>query len=90
MLYPRWVAATGELNPWTCFGPMTPESPHSKLVIRDVLTPILVDIEVFSTEGQGAVLGRVANERALLGEGVRRSPIRGERIRGTLFTPKCK
>uniref|UniRef100_A0A4W5MAN6 Acyl-CoA thioester hydrolase/bile acid-CoA amino acid N-acetyltransferase domain-containing protein n=1 Tax=Hucho hucho TaxID=62062 RepID=A0A4W5MAN6_9TELE len=78
------------VEPMGLFRAMAPETPHSKLVIRDVLTPILVDIEVFSTEGQGAVLGRVTTDRALLGEGVLRTPVSGEQFRGTLFTPPGK
>ncbi|KAL0963078.1 hypothetical protein UPYG_G00349380 [Umbra pygmaea] len=75
------------VEPMGLFWAMEAQTPHSKLVKKDVNVPMLVDIKVFSTEGQEKVLGSVTNERAFLGEGVRRTPVRGERIRGTLFSP---
>ncbi|XP_010892505.2 acyl-coenzyme A thioesterase 1-like [Esox lucius] len=75
------------VEPMGLFWSMTAQTPHSKLVKRDVTDPMLVDIEVFDTDGQGPVLGTVTTERAFLGGGVRRTPVRGERIKGTLFTP---
>ncbi|KAI1897300.1 hypothetical protein AGOR_G00081900 [Albula goreensis] len=69
------------------FWSLRPETPHAKFVKRNALGPCLYDLEVHSSESQGHVLARETNERGFMVEGMRRIPLKEERIRGTLFVP---
>ncbi|XP_033895212.1 acyl-coenzyme A thioesterase 1-like isoform X1 [Acipenser ruthenus] len=75
-------------DPMGLFWALSAKNAHKKLVKRDVRTPFLVDIEVYSdgdTEGQ--LLAKETNERGFLAEGVQRLPVREGRVRATLFLP---
>ncbi|RXM32052.1 Acyl-coenzyme A thioesterase 1 [Acipenser ruthenus] len=75
-------------DPMGLFWSLSAKNAHKKLVKRDVRTPFLVDIEVYSdgdTEGQ--LLAKETNERGFLAEGVQRLPVREGRVRATLFLP---
>ncbi|XP_078515775.1 acyl-coenzyme A thioesterase 1-like [Lissotriton helveticus] len=67
---------------------LLPETPHRRLVKRDVLTPVFVDFEVYEGhDPPGQLLARVTNERNFLREGVQRIPVREGKVRATLFVP---
>ncbi|MGH0148229.1 UNVERIFIED_CONTAM: hypothetical protein FKN15_026396 [Acipenser sinensis] len=75
-------------DPMGLFWALSAKNAHKKLVKRDVRTPFLVDIEVYSdgdTEGQ--LIAKETNERGFLAEGVQRLPVREGRVRATLFLP---
>ncbi|XP_078515787.1 acyl-coenzyme A thioesterase 1-like [Lissotriton helveticus] len=67
---------------------LLPETPHRRLLKRDVLTPFFVDFEVYEGhDPPGQLLAQVTNERSFLGEGVQRVPVREGKVRATLFQP---
>ncbi|XP_053736401.1 acyl-coenzyme A thioesterase 1 [Synchiropus splendidus] len=68
---------------------MAPETPHSKLLKKNVLTPTLVELEALSAE-TGEVLVRETHERGYMMEGMMRVPLKEGRIRGVLFIPPGK
>ncbi|KAM9798072.1 acyl-coenzyme A thioesterase 1 [Neosynchiropus ocellatus] len=68
---------------------MTPETPHSKLLKKNVLTPTLVELEALSAE-TGEVLARETHERGYMVDGMKRVPVKEGRIRGVLFIPPGK
>lgn len=68
------------------FWAMAPESPHSKLLKKNVLSPTLVEIEARSGE-TGELLASETNERGYMIEGMKRIPVQEGRIRGVLFVP---
>ncbi|KAI4905871.1 hypothetical protein NFI96_023560 [Prochilodus magdalenae] len=72
------------VEPMGLFWSMRPDVPHSKVVKRDASTPL--NYHIVASSG-GEVLAQVTNERHLAAPGVRRTPVREGRIRGTLFTP---
>ena len=72
------------VEPMGLFWSMRPDVPHSKVVRRDASTPL--NYHIVASSG-GEVLAQVTNERHLAAPGVRRTPVREGRIRGTLFTP---
>lgn len=74
------------VEPMGLFWAMTPDTPHSKLLKKNVLTPTMVDIEAVSGE-TGEVLASETNERGYMTEGMKRIPVQEGRIRGVLFIP---
>ncbi|XP_066532698.1 acyl-coenzyme A thioesterase 5 [Hoplias malabaricus] len=72
------------VDPMGLFWSMKPDVPHSKFLKRDASIPQLYSIQASSG---GQVLAREVNERHFMAPGVRRTPVRDGRIRGTLFTP---
>ncbi|XP_010784245.1 acyl-coenzyme A thioesterase 1-like [Notothenia coriiceps] len=74
------------VEPMGLFWAMAPETPHSKLLKKNVLSPTLVEIEAMSAE-TGELLASETNERGYMTEGMKRIPVREGRIRGVLFIP---
>ncbi|XP_070958249.1 acyl-coenzyme A thioesterase 1-like isoform X4 [Oncorhynchus clarkii lewisi] len=70
------------------FWAMVAETPHSKLLKKNVLGSMMVDIEVLHGD-TGELLATETNERRFMTEGVRRIPLgmKEGRIRGVLFLP---
>uniref|UniRef100_A0AAZ3QFY3 Uncharacterized protein n=2 Tax=Oncorhynchus tshawytscha TaxID=74940 RepID=A0AAZ3QFY3_ONCTS len=70
------------------FWAMVAETPHSKLLKKNVLGSMMVDIEVLHGD-TGELLATETNERLFMTEGVRRIPLgmKAGRIRGVLFLP---
>ncbi|XP_035534858.1 acyl-coenzyme A thioesterase 1 [Morone saxatilis] len=77
------------VEPMGLFWSMAPETPHGKLLKKNVLSPTLVEIEALSGE-TGEVLASETNERVYMTEGMRRIPVQEGRIRGVLFIPPGK
>ncbi|XP_029903719.1 acyl-coenzyme A thioesterase 1-like [Myripristis murdjan] len=77
------------VEPMGLFWAMAPETPHSKLLKKNVLSPTLVEIGVLC-EDTGEVLASETNERGFMTEGMRRIPLQEDRIRGVLFLPPGK
>lgn len=65
---------------------MAPDTPHSKLLKKNVLGPTVVEIEARSEE-TGEVLARETMERGYMTEGMKRIPVQDGRVRGVLFIP---
>lgn len=74
------------VEPMGLFWAMTPETPHSKLLKKNVLSPTLVEIEAKRGE-TGELLASATNERGYMTEGMKRIPVQEGRIRGVLFVP---
>lgn len=74
------------VEPMGLFWAMAPETPHSKFLKKNVLSPTLVEIKALSGES-GELLASETNERAYLTEGMTRIPVQEGRIRGVLFVP---
>ncbi|XP_029903168.1 acyl-coenzyme A thioesterase 1 [Myripristis murdjan] len=74
------------VEPMGLFWAMAPETPHSKLLKKNVLSPTLVEIGALC-EDTGEVLASETNERGFMTEGMRRIPLQEDRIRGVLFLP---
>uniref|UniRef100_A0A8C9XI24 Acyl-CoA thioesterase 22 n=1 Tax=Sander lucioperca TaxID=283035 RepID=A0A8C9XI24_SANLU len=74
------------VEPMGLFWALAPETPHSKLLKKNVLSPTLVEIEALSGE-TGEVLASETNERQYMTEGMKRIPVQEGRIRGVLFVP---
>ncbi|XP_067895592.1 acyl-coenzyme A thioesterase 1-like [Heterodontus francisci] len=80
-------------EPMGLFWSLSPRTPFTRLVKRDVATyPLSVHIEVF--DGHGTLeqlpeqpLAVAVNERWFMKEGVTRIPVREGRVRGVLFVP---
>nr|XP_057935278.1 acyl-coenzyme A thioesterase 2, mitochondrial-like [Doryrhamphus excisus] len=68
---------------------MAPETPHRKLVKKNVLSPTLVEIAALNGD-TGELLASQTNEREYMTEGMRRIPVRDGRVRGVLFIPPGK
>ncbi|XP_069494910.1 acyl-coenzyme A thioesterase 1-like [Ambystoma mexicanum] len=67
---------------------LLPETPFRRLVKRDVCSPLYLDLEVHDAHGPpGQPLAKATNERAFMGEGVRRIPVREGKLKATLFVP---
>lgn len=74
------------VEPMGLFWAMAPETPHSKLLKKNVLSPTVVEIEALCAE-TGEVLASETNERGYMTEGMKRVPVQEGRIRGVLFVP---
>ncbi|CAB1339820.1 unnamed protein product [Coregonus sp. 'balchen'] len=76
------------VEPMGLFWAMTPETPHSRLLKKNVLGSIMVDVDALH-EDTGEILASKTNERQFMTEGMRRIPLglKNGRIRGTLFLP---
>lgn len=74
------------VEPMGLFWSLAPETPHSKLTIKNVLSPTRVEIQVLNEE-TGDLLASETNERGYMIEGMRRIPVKEGRIRGVLFVP---
>lgn len=72
------------IEPMGLFSSMLPLVPHSKLLRRDVTTPLSVDIAVIR---DGHMLAQETLQRRFMAEGVQRVPLEGGSIRGSLFLP---
>lgn len=77
------------VEPMGLFWAMAPETPHSKLLKKNVLSPVLVDIEARSGE-TGELLASETNERGFMTEGMKRIPVMDGTIKGVLFIPPGK
>ncbi|XP_062293398.1 acyl-coenzyme A thioesterase 1 [Scomber scombrus] len=77
------------VEPMGLFWAMAPETPHTKIMKKNVLSPTLVEIEALSGE-TGEVLASETNERGYMTEGMKRIPVQEGRIRGVLFIPPGK
>ncbi|XP_029970844.1 acyl-coenzyme A thioesterase 5-like [Salarias fasciatus] len=65
---------------------MRPQSLHTKFKKTSSLTPYYVKFSVHE-EGGGTTLAEAVNERYLLGDQVRRVPVKEGNVRGVLFIP---
>ncbi|XP_029985198.1 acyl-coenzyme A thioesterase 1 [Sphaeramia orbicularis] len=74
------------VEPMGLFWALSPETPHNKLLKKNVLSPVRVEIEAWSGE-TGEVLASETNEREFMTEGMKRIPVKEGRIRGVLFIP---
>ncbi|XP_037541523.1 acyl-coenzyme A thioesterase 1 [Nematolebias whitei] len=74
------------VEPMGLFWSMAPDTPHSKLLKKNVLSPTLVELEAVSEE-TGELLAAETSERGYLTEGMKRIPVEEGKIRGVLFTP---
>lgn len=77
------------VEPMGLFWSLAPETPHSKLLKKNVLSPALVEIEALNGE-TGELLASETNERGFMTEGMKRIPVQEGRIRGVLFIPPGK
>ncbi|XP_070844267.1 acyl-coenzyme A thioesterase 1-like [Chaetodon trifascialis] len=77
------------VEPMGLFWSLAPETPHTKFLKKNVLSPILVEIEALSGE-TGKLLASETNERGFMVEGMKRIPVETGRIRGVLFVPPGK
>lgn len=75
-----------DVEPMGLFWAMAPETPHSKLLKKNVLSPTLVEIEALNGE-TSELLASETNKREFMPEGMRRIPLQEGRIRGVLFIP---
>lgn len=74
------------VEPMGLFWSMAPETPHSKYVKKNVLSPTVVELEALSRD-TGEILASETNERGFMTEGMKRIPVQEGRIRGVLFIP---
>ncbi|XP_074541251.1 acyl-coenzyme A thioesterase 1 [Halichoeres trimaculatus] len=77
------------VEPMGLFWSLAPDTPHSKVFKKDVLTPTQVKIEALSGD-TGELLASETNEREFMMEGMKRIPVEEGRIRGVLFIPPGK
>ncbi|XP_036941666.1 acyl-coenzyme A thioesterase 1 [Acanthopagrus latus] len=77
------------VEPMGLFWSMAPETPHSKYVKKNVLSPTVVELEALSRD-TGEILASETNERGFMTEGMKRIPVQEGRIRGVLFIPPGK
>lgn len=77
------------VEPMGLFWSLAPETPHHKVLKKDVLTPTQVKLEALSLE-TGELLASETNEREFMTEGMKRIPVEEGRIRGVLFIPPGK
>ncbi|XP_054617899.1 acyl-coenzyme A thioesterase 1-like [Dunckerocampus dactyliophorus] len=68
---------------------MAPETPHRKLVKKNVLSPTIVEIAAHNGD-TGELLACETNERGYMMEGMKRIPVQEGRVRGVLFIPPGK
>lgn len=74
------------VEPMGLFWSLAPDTPHSKLLKKNVLTPTLVELEALNGE-TGEVLASETNEREYMTEGMKRIPLQEGKLRGVLFIP---
>ncbi|XP_068198777.1 acyl-coenzyme A thioesterase 1-like [Antennarius striatus] len=74
------------VEPMGLFWAMAPDTPHSKFLKKNVVTPTRVELEALSGEN-GEVLASEINERGYMIEGMKRIPVQDGSIRGVLFVP---
>lgn len=74
------------VEPMGLFWAMAPETPHSKFLKKNVLSPTRVELEARSGE-TGELLASGINHRGYMTEGMKRIPVQEGRIRGVLFIP---
>ncbi|XP_023270653.1 acyl-coenzyme A thioesterase 1-like [Seriola lalandi dorsalis] len=77
------------VEPMGLFWAMAPDTPHSKLLKKNVLSPTQVEIAALCGE-TGELLSSETNERGYMTEGMKRIPVQEGRIRGVLFIPPGK
>ncbi|XP_073348889.1 acyl-coenzyme A thioesterase 1 isoform X2 [Pagrus major] len=77
------------VEPMGLFWSMASETPHSKYVKKNVLSPTVVELEALSGD-TGEILASETNERGYMTEGMRRIPVQEGKIRGVLFIPPGK
>ncbi|KAM8832601.1 acyl-coenzyme A thioesterase 1 isoform 2-T4 [Spinachia spinachia] len=77
------------VEPMGLFWAMAPETAHSKLLKKNVLSPTVVEIEALCGE-RGERLASETNERGYMTEGMKRVPVEEGQIRGVLFVPQGK
>ncbi|XP_061843124.1 acyl-coenzyme A thioesterase 1 [Nerophis lumbriciformis] len=68
---------------------MAPETPHKKVVKKNVLSPTLIEIAAHNGD-TGELLACGTNERGYMAEGMKRIPVQEGRVRGVLFIPPGK
>ncbi|XP_041805597.1 acyl-coenzyme A thioesterase 5-like [Chelmon rostratus] len=66
---------------------MRADTPHRYLNKNKALQPHVVKFSVHEEEGEGRMLAEATNERVLMGDGVRRVPVKEGNFQGVLFTP---
>uniref|UniRef100_A0A3Q2XHZ5 Acyl-coenzyme A thioesterase 1-like n=1 Tax=Hippocampus comes TaxID=109280 RepID=A0A3Q2XHZ5_HIPCM len=74
------------VEPMGLWWSMRPDTPHKKLVKKNVLSPTLVEIAVHNG-ATGEKIASEINERQYMMEGMKRIPVREGRVRGVLFIP---
>uniref|UniRef100_A0A1A8FL28 Acyl-CoA thioesterase 2 n=2 Tax=Nothobranchius korthausae TaxID=1143690 RepID=A0A1A8FL28_9TELE len=74
------------VEPMGLFWAMTPDTPHSKHLKKNVLSPTSVELQALCEE-TGELLASGTNEREYLIEGMKRIPVAEGSIRGVLFIP---
>ncbi|XP_029966773.1 acyl-coenzyme A thioesterase 1-like [Salarias fasciatus] len=77
------------VEPMGLFWSMAPDTPHSKLQKKTVLSPTVVELEALNGE-TGELLATGTNERGYMTEGMKRIPLQEGRLRGVLFIPPGK
>ncbi|KAM6914962.1 acyl-coenzyme A thioesterase 1-like [Xenentodon cancila] len=77
------------VEPMGLFWALAPDTPHSKLLKKNVLSPTLVEVEALHGE-TGELLASETNEREFMTEGMRRIPLQEGKVRGVLFIPPGK
>ncbi|KAM6991933.1 acyl-coenzyme A thioesterase 1-like [Tautogolabrus adspersus] len=77
------------VEPMGLFWSLAPETLHSKILKKNVLSPTQVKIEALSGD-TGELLASETNEREYMTEGMKRIPVQEGRIRGVLFIPPGK
>ncbi|XP_041804955.1 acyl-coenzyme A thioesterase 5-like [Chelmon rostratus] len=66
---------------------MRADRPHKRFQKTNSLSPHVVKFSVHEEGGEGRMLAEATNERVLMGDGVRRVPVKEGNFRGVLFTP---
>ncbi|XP_069017912.1 acyl-coenzyme A thioesterase 1 [Embiotoca jacksoni] len=74
------------VEPMGLFWALAPETPHNKLLKKNVLSPTLVELQALNKE-TGELLASETNERGYMTEGMKRIPVQEGKIRGVLFIP---
>ncbi|XP_077408508.1 acyl-coenzyme A thioesterase 1-like [Vanacampus margaritifer] len=74
------------VEPMGLWWSMAPETPHRKLVKKNVVTPTVVEIAAHNVV-TGEMIASETNQREYMMEGMRRIPVREGRVRGVLFIP---
>uniref|UniRef100_A0A3P8S6I9 Uncharacterized protein n=1 Tax=Amphiprion percula TaxID=161767 RepID=A0A3P8S6I9_AMPPE len=74
------------VEPMGLFWSMKPDTLHTKLTKTNLLNPQTVTLSVHDKDDD-RMLAEVTNERFLIGDGVKRVPIKEGNIRGVLFMP---
>ncbi|NWU95207.1 ACOT1 thioesterase, partial [Upupa epops] len=76
------------VEPMGLFWSLQSKAPYKRLAKRNVLTPFVVDLEVYEGHGDmSCLLGKCSTERWFIGEGVKRISVREGRLKATLFLP---